>query len=104
MDSQDFKIRARLDPQGLSLRIQLNHPMETGQRKDAAGQLVPAHFIQHIRVLLNDVEMVEVDCGQGVSANPLFAFRFNKAKAGDRLQINWYDSQGVSRVETILLG
>ena len=98
-----IKSRARLEGDRLELRTQLTHPMETGQRKDAAGQLVPAHFIQQIVITLNGTPVVEADCGQGLSANPNLAFRLRGAKAGDLLQVSWHDNRGQSSSETQVL-
>jgi sulfur-oxidizing protein SoxZ len=103
MSIPSIKIRARLEGDRLELRTQLTHPMETGQRKDAAGQLVPAHFIQQIVITLNGTPVLEADCGPGLSANPNLAFRLRGAKAGDLLQVSWHDNQGQSSSETQLL-
>ncbi|HLB17239.1 MAG TPA: thiosulfate oxidation carrier complex protein SoxZ, partial [Burkholderiales bacterium] len=43
-----MKIRARLEGDVADVRVLMAHPMETGQRKDAAGNVVPLHFIQTI--------------------------------------------------------
>jgi sulfur-oxidizing protein SoxZ len=98
-----IKIRARLEGDRLELRTQLTHPMETGQRKDASGRLVPAHFIQQIIITLNGTPVIETDCGPGLSANPNLAFRLRGAKAGDLLQVTWHDNRGQSSSETQLL-
>ena len=41
-----MKIRAQLKGDVAEIRVLMSHAMETGQRKDAAGATVPAHFIQ----------------------------------------------------------
>lgn len=103
MTMAPIKIRARLDGDRLELRTQLSHPMETGQRKDASGRLVPLHFIQQVRITLNGTLVIEADCGPGLSANPNLAFRLRGAKAGDLLQVSWHDNQGQSSGEMQLL-
>jgi sulfur-oxidizing protein SoxZ len=103
MSTAPIKIRARLDGDRLELRTQLSHPMETGQRKDASGRLVPLHFIQQVRITLNGTLVIEADCGPGLSANPNLAFRLRGAKVGDLLQVSWHDNQGQSRSETQVL-
>ena len=45
-----MKIRASLKGDVAEIRILMAHAMETGQRKDAAGNVVPAHFIQSMTV------------------------------------------------------
>lgn len=98
-----IKLRARLNGDLLDLRTLSNHPMETGQRKATDGQWVPAHFIQHFTVTLNGQLMIQVECAQGLSANPLLGFRLKGAKAGDQLVVAWEDSRGDQSSETLLL-
>jgi len=45
-----MKIRAQIKGDVAEIRILMGHAMETGQRKDAAGATVPAHFIQSMTV------------------------------------------------------
>lgn len=98
-----IRIRARFEGDRLELRTQLTHPMETGQRKDTSGRLLPAHFIQQIRIMLNGTLVIEADCGPGLSANPNLAFRLRGAKVGDLLQVSWHDNRGQSSSETLVL-
>ena len=89
-----MKIRAGLKGDVADVRVLMNHPMETGQRKDAAGNLIPVHFIQEIAVRLNGRPVIEAQISQAVSRNPVFSFRVKGAKAGDRLEISWLDNKG----------
>jgi sulfur-oxidizing protein SoxZ len=72
----------------------MNHPMETGQRKDGQGNLIPVHFIQEIAVKLNGRTVIDAQISQAVSRNPVFSFRLKGGKAGDRLEISWLDNKG----------
>ena len=101
--AQLIKIRARIDGDRLDLRTLSTHPMETGQRKDSAGQLVPAHFIQHFSVALNGKQVVEGECSQGLSANPNLGFRLKGAKAGDQVVVAWEDNRGQKSSETLVV-
>ena len=38
-----MKIRAQMKGDTAEIRVLMSHPMETGQRKDNAGNIVPAH-------------------------------------------------------------
>jgi len=40
-----IKIRATLQGEIADIRILMQHPMETGQRKDEKGETLPVHFI-----------------------------------------------------------
>ena len=89
-----MKIRAGLKGDIADVRVLMNHPMETGQRKDASGNLIPQHFIQEIAVKLNGRTVIDAQVSQAVSRNPVFSFRVKGAKAGDRLEISWLDNKG----------
>ena len=89
-----MKIRAVLKGDTVDVRVLMNHPMETGQRKDGGGNLIPLHFIQEITVRLNGKPVIEAQISQAVSRNPVFSFRVKGAKAGDRLEISWLDNKG----------
>ena len=43
-----MRIRATETPDGVDVRVLMSHEMESGQRRDSAGNLVPAHFIQRV--------------------------------------------------------
>jgi sulfur-oxidizing protein SoxZ len=89
-----MKIRAGLKGDLADVRVLMNHPMETGQRKDGAGNLIPVHFIQEVTVKLNGRTVIEGQISQAVSRNPVFSFRVKGAKAGDKLEISWLDNKG----------
>jgi sulfur-oxidizing protein SoxZ len=89
-----MKVRATLKGDTADVRVLMNHPMETGQRKDGAGKLIPLHFIQEVAVRLNGKTVIEGQISQAVSRNPVFSFRVRGAKAGDKLEISWLDNRG----------
>ncbi|HLU76315.1 MAG TPA: thiosulfate oxidation carrier complex protein SoxZ [Burkholderiales bacterium] len=99
-----MKIRAKLEGDVANVRVLMSHPMETGQRKNAAGELVPMHFIKDIRAELNGKPVFEAAISQAVSRNPVFAFKVKGAKAGDKLSITWEDNRGDKRTDTVELG
>ena len=72
----------------------MTHPMETGQRKDADGKLVPAHFIQDVTVKLKGKTVVDSQISQGVSRNPVFSFRIKGGARGDLVEVAWLDDTG----------
>lgn len=92
--AEPIKIRAQIKGDTTDVKVLMNHPMETGQRRDPKGQLMPAHFIQTVTVMLNDKIMMESDLSQGVSKNPFLGFRIKGAKAGDKLTVSWVDNLG----------
>ena len=101
--AEPMKIRATLQGDVADVRVLMAHPMETGQRKDAAGKLVPLHFIQTITAQLNGRTVFTADVSQAVSRNPVFAFKVKGAKAGDKLSITWQDNTGDKRTEEVVI-
>jgi sulfur-oxidizing protein SoxZ len=99
-----MKIRATLQGDVADVRVLMAHPMETGQRKDAAGNVVPLHFIQTITAQLNGKPVFAADISQAISRNPVFAFKVKGAKAGDKLAITWTDNKGDKRTDEVTVG
>jgi sulfur-oxidizing protein SoxZ len=99
-----MKIRATLQGDVADVRVLMAHPMETGQRKDASGNLVPLHFIQTITAQLNGKTVFEAQTTQAISRNPVFAFKVKGAKAGDKLSITWEDNKGEKRTDEVTVG
>ena len=98
-----MKIRARLEGDVVDVRVLMAHPMETGQRKDAAGNVVPLHFIQTITAQLNGKPVFQAEVSQAISRNPVFGFKVKGAKAGDKLTITWIDNKGDKRTDEVTL-
>jgi sulfur-oxidizing protein SoxZ len=94
-----MKIRALMKGDICDIKVLMSHPMETGQRKDNDGKLVPAHFIQTISVDVNGKRAIQGQTGASVSRNPVFGFKVKGAKAGDKITVNWTDSKGDTRTD-----
>ena len=93
--ARETKIRTRTQEGAVEVLVLVNHPMETGMRKDkASGKEIPAHFIQELTIELNGKLMASASMGIGVSENPLLGFRSKTAKNGDKLKITWKDNKG----------
>ena len=99
-----MKIRAKLEGDVLDVRVLMAHPMETGQRKDASGNVIPLHFIQTITAQLNGRPVFQAETSQAVARNPVFGFKVKGAKAGDKLTITWIDNKGDKRTDEISVG
>ena len=98
-----MKMRATLGQGFTDVRVLMNHPMETGQRKDSDGKLVPMHFIQNLTVKVNGKLVVDAQTSQAVSRNPVFSFRLKGGAKGDKIEVAWVDNQGESNSTEIAL-
>ena len=93
-----IKIRATVQGEFTEIRMLMQHPMETGQRKDpATGKTIPAHFIQTFSLSANGKSLIEGQLNTSIARNPLFAFRARGLKVGDRVLVSWIDTQGDRR-------
>ncbi|MCI4441839.1 sulfur compound chelating protein SoxZ [Tibeticola sediminis] len=94
-----MRIRAQVSGDKATVRVLMSHEMESGQRKDAAGKLVPAHFIQEVEAKLNGNTIMTAEWGPSVSKNPFLQFFVKGAKAGDKIAVTWKDNKGESRTD-----
>lgn len=94
-----MRIRAQASGDKATVRVLMSHEMESGQRKDAAGKLVPAHFIQEVEAKLNGKTVMTAEWGPSVSKNPFLQFMVKGAKAGDKIAVTWKDNKGDTRTD-----
>jgi sulfur-oxidizing protein SoxZ len=97
--SEPMRIRATVQGDVADLRILMRHPMETGQRKDAKGEIVPAHFIQSVLVTHNGRTVLDAQWSQAVSRDPFLGLRVKGAKTGDKITVTWTDNKGDKRTD-----
>lgn len=94
-----MRIRAQAAGDKATVRVLMSHEMESGQRKDSAGKVVPAWFIQDVSASLNGKVVMTAEWGPAVSKNPFMQFVVKGAKAGDKVAVTWTDNKGDSRTD-----
>ena len=94
-----MRIRAQAAGDKATVRVLMSHEMESGQRKDAAGKLVPAWFIQDVEAKHNGKSVMTAEWGPAVSKNPFLQFTIKGAKAGDKIAVTWKDNKGDTRTD-----
>lgn len=94
-----MKIRASLVDDSTEVKVLMSHEMETGQRKDAQGQTIPAWFIQNVTVRCNGRTVLAAQWGTAVSKNPFLAFKFKGGVKGDKIVVTWTDNRGDTRTD-----
>ena len=92
-----MRIRAQAQGDKTTVRVLMSHEMETGQRKDAAGKVIPAWFIQEVSATHNGKPVMSAQWGPSVAKNPFLQFTLKGAKAGDKIAISWKDNRGETR-------
>lgn len=92
-----MKIRASHNDGVTEVKVLMAHPMESGQRKDAQGKLVPFHHITDVTVRHGGKVVLECQWGTAVSQNPYLAFKFKGGAKGEKISVNWVDTKGDTR-------
>ena len=93
-----MKIRAQAKDGGITeVRVLMTHVMETGQRKDSAGKVIPALHIQNVTATWNGKTVLSAQFGPAVSQNPVMNFSFKGGAKGDKVVVSWTDTAGDKR-------
>ncbi|MBI4195622.1 MAG: thiosulfate oxidation carrier complex protein SoxZ [Betaproteobacteria bacterium] len=99
--AEPMKIRATLQGDVADVRILMMHPMETGQRKNSKGELIPAHFIKNVLVTHNGKTVLDAEWTQAIARNPFLGIRVKGAKVGDKIIVTWIDNKGDKRTDEV---
>lgn len=99
-----MKIRAANKDGITEVKVLVSHEMETGQRKDSAGAVVPAWFITELSAKHNDKLVLSSEFGPSVSKNPYLSFKFKGGAKGDKIVVSWKDNKGDTRSDEAVIG
>ena len=94
-----MRIRAQAAGDKATVRVLMSHEMETGQRKDASGKVIPAWYIQQVSAAHNGKTVMTAQWGPAISKNPFLQFNVKGAKAGDKISVTWIDNRGDTRTD-----
>lgn len=78
----------------ITVRLLIQHPMETGYRQDMDGKLIARNVIRLVRCEVAGQEVFRAEPSSGISANPLFEFTVRATRTA-RWTIRWEDDAGV---------
>jgi sulfur-oxidizing protein SoxZ len=77
----------------ITVRVAIQHPMETGFRFDNMGRAIPKNVVNTLICRYNGVEVFRAEMGSGVSANPYVQFYTRAVETGE-LVFDWIDDAG----------
>jgi sulfur-oxidizing protein SoxZ len=83
----------------IEIKALIAHPMETGYRTGADGQLVPRNIIQRFTCTYNGEEIFSVDLFPAIAANPFFSFTTVATESGV-IAFRWVDDHEGVQLET----
>lgn len=77
----------------IEVKTLISHEMESGQRRDASGKVVPRKIIKKFVATFNGKEIMSADWHPAISANPYYAF-FVRATESGTFVFSWIDDDG----------
>lgn len=77
----------------ITIKTLISHDMESGQRKDKDGNLVPRQIINKFTCEFNGTKVFECDLDPAVAANPYFEFNAKVPESGT-FKFTWVDDDG----------
>ena len=83
----------------IDVKVLMKHDMESGQRKDAAGALIPAWHITDLVATVNGKPVFMAQFGPAISKDPFLNFKFKGAAKGDEVVVSWVDNKGDKRTD-----
>lgn len=86
----------------VEIKTLIAHVMETGQRRDREGNLVPRNIINSMRALYRGNTFFTADLHPSLSANPYISFSLRVDEPGE-LQVIWTDDKERSVTETVAI-
>jgi len=84
------------------VRILIQHPMETGLRRDAMGLVVPQDVINRFECAVDGQEVFSATLHPAISANPYLAFSAKLVRSGTMV-LRWVDDHGVEASESVAI-
>ncbi|MEW7008679.1 MULTISPECIES: thiosulfate oxidation carrier complex protein SoxZ [unclassified Lentilitoribacter] len=77
----------------ITIKTLISHKMESGQRKDKEGKLIPRKIINKFEATFNGVLVFSADVHAAVSANPYVEFTVRMNESGT-FKFSWTDDDG----------
>ena len=77
----------------ITINTLISHKMESGQRKDKEGNVIPRSIINRFTCDFNGENVLDIKLEPAISTNPFFEFEAKVPEAGE-FQFTWYDDDG----------
>ncbi|MCM2562369.1 thiosulfate oxidation carrier complex protein SoxZ [Lutimaribacter sp. EGI FJ00015] len=77
----------------VTIKTLISHKMESGQRKNKDGSVIPRSIINRFTCEFNGTSVLDVKMEPAISTNPYFEFEATIPEAGD-MKFTWYDDDG----------
>ena len=77
----------------IELKALIQHPMETGYRRNSQGKVIERDIITSFACTYNGETIFEAEMHPGIAANPIFTF-YAKARESGPIKFTWTDQNG----------
>lgn len=77
----------------VTIKTLISHPMESGQRKDSDGNVIPRSIINRFVCDFNGKNVIDITLEPAISTNPYFEFEATVPEEGE-MKFTWYDDDG----------
>jgi len=77
----------------ITIKTLISHPMESGQRKDKDGNIVPRSIINRFTAEFNGQLVIDATLEPAISTNPYLEFDAKVPETG-QFKFTWYDDDG----------
>ena len=84
----------------IEIRALIGHPMETGYRPGADGQVLARDIIRRFTCRYNGEVVFAAELHQAIAANPYIAF-YTVATDSGTLEFKWEGDRGFAQTETM---
>lgn len=86
--------------ESFDVKVLISHPMESGQRRDDNGAIVPRRIIKRFTCVLDGEEVMSMDLFPAIAANPFLVFSAVAEKSGT-LTLTWVDDDDRAQFELV---
>ena len=77
----------------ITIKTLIKHKMESGQRRDGNGNIIPRSIINRFVADFNGQNIIDVKLEPSISTNPYFQFESVVPETGE-FKFTWYDDDG----------
>ena len=79
--------------EAITIKTLISHKMESGQRKDDDGNVIPRSIINRVTAEFKGQSVIDVTLEPAISTNPYFQFEATVPESGE-FKFTWYDDDG----------
>ncbi|PVA10705.1 thiosulfate oxidation carrier complex protein SoxZ [Pelagivirga sediminicola] len=79
--------------EAIVIKTLISHKMESGQRKDDEGNVIPRSIINRFTCDFNGENIIDITLEPAISTNPYLEFEATVPEEGE-FKFTWYDDDG----------